>query len=35
LLMTPVIVPEKCVGCGACALICPTRAINMIPTLSG
>jgi ferredoxin-type protein NapF len=31
LLMTPAIDRKKCVGCGACAVICPTRAIIMLP----
>ncbi|HUX94519.1 MAG TPA: 4Fe-4S binding protein [Bacteroidales bacterium] len=31
LMMTPVIDRIKCVGCGACSVICPTDAINMIP----
>lgn len=29
--MKPVIKSEKCVGCGACAVICPERTIRMIP----
>jgi len=32
LLMAPVIDQTRCVGCGACAVICPASAINMIPT---
>lgn len=31
LLMQPEIIPDKCVGCGACAVICPESAIEMKP----
>ena len=33
--MKPVIKSEKCVGCGACAVICPARTIKMIPPDQG
>ena len=33
LLMEPVVDCKSCVGCGACAVICPTGAIEMIPPL--
>lgn len=29
--MVPVVNHDKCVGCGACSLICPTSTIKMIP----
>lgn len=31
LISSPVIDKNKCVGCGACAVICPPRTIEMIP----
>jgi len=31
LLMAPVVEGTTCVGCGACAVICPTDAIEMLP----
>ena len=30
----PLVDSAKCVGCGACAVICPPRTIEMIPVLS-
>jgi len=27
----PVVIPEKCVGCGACVLICPPGVIEIVP----
>jgi ferredoxin-type protein NapF len=27
---TPVVVAEKCTGCGACVAVCPVRAIRMV-----
>jgi ferredoxin-type protein NapF len=35
LLMTPMIDLKKCTGCGGCAVICPTSAINVIPPQQG
>jgi ferredoxin len=29
--MKPVVHPGKCNGCGACAVICPVEAIEMVP----
>ncbi|HBL74112.1 MAG: hypothetical protein A2W90_22600 [Bacteroidetes bacterium GWF2_42_66] len=30
--MIPIVDPEKCVGCGACAVICPPETISIIPS---
>ena len=27
--MPPIIVQEKCIGCGACVAVCPTKALEM------
>ncbi len=31
LLTLPEVLPKKCVGCGACEVICPTRAVRIRP----
>ncbi|WP_440059416.1 4Fe-4S binding protein [Thermogladius sp. 4427co] len=28
----PRLIPEKCTGCSLCAMVCPTGAIQMVPT---
>jgi len=34
ILATPVIIYDKCVGCGACAVICPVNIIEIVPLVS-
>jgi MinD superfamily P-loop ATPase len=31
-LMLPVVSPDRCVGCGACEVICPPGVIEIVPT---